>query len=114
FLNPSSFFFSSRRRHTSFSRDWIQTCALPISSLDLAFSHATPTPEPDVPYYGYGWRINGDAVWHSGESIGFRNVIVRYPKEKLRSEERRVGKEGRAWRSPCRQMAHCETTCATA
>jgi len=53
------------------------------ASLDLAFSHATPTPEPDVPYYGFGWRINGDAVWHSGESIGFRNVIVRYPKEKL-------------------------------
>lgn len=52
-------------------------------SLDLAFSHATPTHEPDVPYYGFGWRINGDAVWHSGESIGFRNVIVRYPKEKL-------------------------------
>lgn len=53
------------------------------ASLDLAFSHATPTHEPDVPYYGFGWRINGDAVWHSGESIGFRNVIVRYPKEKL-------------------------------
>ena len=53
------------------------------ASLDLAFSHATPTPEPDVPYYGFGWRINGDSVWHSGESIGFRNAIVRYPKEKL-------------------------------
>ncbi len=53
------------------------------SSLDLAFSHATPTNEPDVPYYGFGWRINGGAVWHSGESIGFRNVIVRYPGEKL-------------------------------
>src|SRR5690606_41663856 len=25
------FFFSSRRRHTRFSRDWVQTCALPIS-----------------------------------------------------------------------------------
>src|SRR5690606_40172631 len=24
------FFFSSRRRHTRFSRDWSQTCALPI------------------------------------------------------------------------------------
>src|SRR5690606_40278830 len=27
------FFFSSRRRHTRFSRDWSQTCALPISRL---------------------------------------------------------------------------------
>src|SRR3989449_3108885 len=24
------FFFSSRRRHTRCSRDWVQTCALPI------------------------------------------------------------------------------------
>jgi len=53
------------------------------SSLQLAFSPATRTNEPDVPYYGFGWRINGDALWHSGESIGFRNVIVRYPKQKL-------------------------------
>lgn len=52
-------------------------------SLQLAFSPATKTDEPDVPHYGFGWRINGDALWHSGESIGFRNVIVRYPKQKL-------------------------------
>ncbi len=53
------------------------------ASLRQAFSPATKTPEPDVPYYGFGWRINGDALWHSGESIGFRNVILRYPKRKL-------------------------------
>ena len=33
--------------------------------------------------YGFGWRITGDTLWHSGESIGFRNVIVRYPKQRL-------------------------------
>jgi len=53
------------------------------ASLQLAFSPATKTPEPDVPFYGFGWRINGDMLWHSGESIGFRNVILRYPKQKL-------------------------------
>lgn len=53
------------------------------SSLNLAFSRAASTPEPDVPFYGFGWRINGEMVWHSGESIGFRNVIVRYPKQRL-------------------------------
>jgi CubicO group peptidase (beta-lactamase class C family) len=53
------------------------------SSLSLAFSRAASTTEPDVPFYGFGWRINGDSVWHSGESIGFRNVIVRYPKQRL-------------------------------
>src|SRR5690606_41193742 len=29
-LGILAFFFSSRRRHTRFSRDWSQTCALPI------------------------------------------------------------------------------------
>ena len=48
----------------------------------LAFAPATSTDDPDVAY-GYGWRITGDSVWHSGETIGFRNVIVRYPTERL-------------------------------
>ncbi len=52
---------------------------LKASSLRQAFSPATATREPDVPFYGFGWRINGETLWHSGESIGFRNVIVRYP-----------------------------------
>jgi len=45
-----------------------------------------PTDRKDV-RYGYGWRIsehNGrTAVWHTGESIGFRNAIVRIPDEHL-------------------------------
>ena len=49
----------------------------------LLFSPATATTEPDVPHYGFGWRLNGDSQWHSGESIGFRNVIVRWPGERL-------------------------------
>jgi len=52
-------------------------------SLALMFSPATTTDEPDVPHYGMGWRLNGDSVWHSGESIGFRNAIVRWPGQKL-------------------------------
>jgi CubicO group peptidase (beta-lactamase class C family) len=46
------------------------------------FVPRTKTDDPDT-QYGYGWRITGDSVWHSGESIGFRNVIVRYPKRRL-------------------------------
>ncbi len=56
---------------------------LKADSLRQAFSPATKTDEPDVPFYGFGWRINGDTLWHSGESIGFRNVIVRWPKQHL-------------------------------
>lgn len=48
----------------------------------LAFAPATPTDDPKTPY-GFGWRITHDTVWHSGESIGFRNVILRYPKRRL-------------------------------
>ncbi len=49
------------------------------TSLRAAFTPATHTDDPEVEY-GYGWRITGEALWHSGESVGFRNVIVRYPK----------------------------------
>ena len=47
-----------------------------------AFTPHTKTDKPDV-QYGFGWRITGETVWHSGETIGFRNVIVRYPKRRL-------------------------------
>jgi hypothetical protein len=29
--------------------------------------------------YGFGWRITGETLWHSGETSGFRNVIIRNP-----------------------------------
>jgi CubicO group peptidase (beta-lactamase class C family) len=51
-------------------------------SRDLAFSPHTPTDNADISY-GFGWRITGETVWHSGETSGFRNVIVRYPSRKL-------------------------------
>lgn len=57
---------------------------LSAASRQLAFSpHVQVTGEPYEAGYGYGWRITGDTVWHSGESIGFRNVIVRWPKQRL-------------------------------
>lgn len=50
----------------------------------LAFSpQVQVTGEPYQAGYGFGWRITGDSLWHSGETIGFRNVIVRYPKRRL-------------------------------
>ncbi|MEO5566550.1 MAG: serine hydrolase domain-containing protein [Luteimonas sp.] len=41
------------------------------------------TGEPYQAGYGFGWRITGDSLWHSGETIGFRNVIVRWPARRL-------------------------------
>lgn len=48
----------------------------------LAFTPHTDTDDADV-RYGFGWRITGETLWHSGETSGFRNVIVRYPARKL-------------------------------
>jgi CubicO group peptidase (beta-lactamase class C family) len=51
-------------------------------SLRLAFTSATATDDPSIDY-GFGWRITGEHVWHSGESIGFRNAVVRFPERRL-------------------------------
>jgi CubicO group peptidase (beta-lactamase class C family) len=54
------------------------------ASRALAFSpHVSVTGEPYQAQYGFGWRITGETLWHSGESIGFRNVIVRWPQRHL-------------------------------
>ena len=52
------------------------------ASRELAFAQATHTDNPSIDY-GYGWRITGETLWHSGETRGFRNVIIRYPGRKL-------------------------------
>jgi CubicO group peptidase (beta-lactamase class C family) len=52
------------------------------ASLRLAFMPATPTDDPAVAY-GFGWRVTGETRWHSGETTGFRNVIVRYLEQRL-------------------------------
>jgi CubicO group peptidase (beta-lactamase class C family) len=46
------------------------------ASLRLAFQPASPTDDPAV-QYGFGWRITGETRWHSGETLGFRSVIMR-------------------------------------
>ena len=51
-------------------------------SLRLALTPATATDDAAV-RYGFGWRITADTVWHSGESIGFRNAVVRFPGRRL-------------------------------
>jgi CubicO group peptidase (beta-lactamase class C family) len=54
------------------------------ASRALAFGHQVQVSStPDATYYGFGWRVAGDRQWHSGESVGFRNTIVRWPKQRL-------------------------------
>ena len=51
----------------------------------LAFSDQTgvSVDEDNVDAYGYGWRLDGERMWHSGETMGFRNVIIRDPEQHL-------------------------------
>jgi len=55
------------------------TRLLSRESLREAFTGATATDDAAV-RYGFGWRLTGETLWHSGETLGFRNVIVRYPR----------------------------------
>jgi CubicO group peptidase (beta-lactamase class C family) len=55
---------------------------LRAASLRLAFGAATPTDDPVV-QYGFGWRVTGDTLWHTGETIGFQNVILRCAAHRL-------------------------------
>src|SRR5690606_40925958 len=66
-----SFFFSSRRRHTRFSRDWSSD----VCSSDLSHSKWL------AGYYGNSYALIADAIESSADVV--------------RSEERRVGKERR-------------------
>lgn len=56
---------------------------LSATSRAAAFAPATPTTESDVAHYGFGWRLQDAMQWHSGESIGFRNVLLRFPAQRL-------------------------------
>ncbi len=38
---------------------------------------------PEATWYGFGWRIAEGRQWHNGESIGFRNTLVRWPQQHL-------------------------------
>jgi CubicO group peptidase (beta-lactamase class C family) len=51
-------------------------------SLKLAMTPAVRTDDPGI-QYGMGWRISGEMIWHLGETIGFENAILRFPKQRL-------------------------------
>jgi CubicO group peptidase (beta-lactamase class C family) len=38
---------------------------------------------PEATWYGFGWRVADGRQWHNGESIGFRNSLVRWPQQHL-------------------------------
>ena len=62
---------------------WYDDRLLSAPSRALAVQPASATTEKDVAHYGFGWRLQGRMQWHSGESIGFRNVMLRFPDRHL-------------------------------
>src|SRR5690606_40355530 len=95
-------FFSSRRRHTRFSRDWssdVCSSDLPHIAIDtVVLEQETPSSVPlgNEPVSGprsYRRVIRPDAITRVG-LFTVHKVDDKYYFE-IRSEERRVGKEGR-------------------
>jgi CubicO group peptidase (beta-lactamase class C family) len=52
------------------------------ASKKLFFTAHKPIGDPDVGY-AFGWRVSSETVWKSGETMGFRNVIIRWSKQHL-------------------------------
>src|SRR3712207_7478429 len=94
------FFFSSRRRHTRYWRDWSSD----VCSSDLF------KPKPKILIIGAGHV--GSALYKISKTLDFYSIIVddrdefankqrfKDANEVYRSEERRVGKECRSRWSP--------------
>lgn len=60
--------------------------ALYDPKFEVAFTPRTKTDDPNIEY-GFGWRISRHRdtrlLWHSGETRGFRNVLLRFPEKRL-------------------------------
>src|SRR5690606_41056390 len=85
----SAFFFSSRRRHTRFSRDWSSD----VCSSDLVAVGAAA----DLLDVGLGLAQRPPRVADGGLGVDACPVeVLRAAAELRRSEERRVGKECRS------------------
>src|SRR5690606_39685949 len=100
----SYFFFSSRRRHTRFSRDWSSD----VCSSDLLASRFAHEKPPQPPLGGqaalFGQRRRSSGRFGSGscqaQSTSIDLIRPQSTSIDLRSEERRVGKERRARQVP--------------
>src|SRR5207302_5961276 len=90
----AEFFFSSRRRHTRFSRDWSSD----VCSSDLSDTHFDMV-RVGIAMYGVSPApaLDGQAAsLRPAMTLGSRVALIR----RVRSEERRVGKEWRVRRPP--------------
>src|SRR5256885_5611459 len=100
------FFFSSRRRHPRLQGAGVQTCALPISPPQPP---SAGPPETEIAVGSFLRRPTCRSSFHLRRSLRENRLdTIRRPEEhhpdpahpRARSEERRVGKEGRSRWAP--------------
>src|SRR3712207_7752736 len=90
------FFFSSRRRHTRYWRDWSSD----VCSSDLSKSaHALWPAAQDELVWGWIRTVSVAPALEGGEKVNRPGLQIAEASQ-LRSEERRVGKECRSRWSP--------------
>src|SRR5690606_39790168 len=95
------FFFSSRRRHTIFSRDWSSdVCSSDLSLrkvLTFFASRSVAVPTMRIFCGGISCNRSANSARHSQPRFIALRLNTRFSFK--RSEERRVGKEYRLWKS---------------
>src|SRR5699024_11261316 len=92
-----SFFLSSRRRHTRSKRDWSSdVCSSDLWLDNFTFIQGADTQFGLIDYIKNNWTDTG--TWSTDLSI-LKDAINEWNGLNPRSEERRVGKEGRARRA---------------
>src|SRR5437762_14000010 len=93
------FFFSSRRRHTRYIGDWSSdVCSSDLTPIVSNGAEATDRPVSWTSTNGKVVSIQANGVDAVITAIGSGAASVQ------RSEERRVGKEGRSRWGPCRYI----------
>src|SRR5690554_7309658 len=103
FKRTTLFFFSSRRRHTRCGRDWSSECALPIfwgyssaivQRIERARDEGIEVYADQYPYEASSTGLDAALLPRWAQAGGRDSLRARL--DDPRSEERRVGKEGRS------------------
>src|SRR5690625_7739779 len=96
------FFFSSRRRHTRWPRDWSSACALPIFYRSDMSVNLVGTPRFNQ-IHTHVTTVKNFSHHLTPIQIAAKNDT------KERSEERRVGKEGRTRMATYKIVCTCKS-----